>query len=140
MPTYLPTGFWAGTSACSSNAVAGSDNDTRQAGIQQTDPPPDHGQLRRSLRCGAAAVGASQWVTNLNVPLATDDLKAARLIARSVGHRGGGLPFVEAMALPHANGAPLPLPPPPPPTQDHCFSGSFCVSLCIQRALCASVL
>jgi glutamate formiminotransferase len=63
------------------------------------------------MRHGVAAIGASPWVTNLNVPLATSDLRAARRIARSVSARGGGLPAVEAMALPHAEGAAhMPLP------------------------------
>lgn len=56
------------------------------------------------MRFGVAAVGASPWVTNLNVPLATADLQAARRIARAVSARGSGLPHVEAMALPHTQG------------------------------------
>lgn len=59
------------------------------------------------MRLGVAAVGASPWVTNLNVPLATGDLAAARHIARAVSTRGGGLPHVEAMALPHTQGTAL---------------------------------
>lgn len=71
---------------------------------QPLDVEPDFGSLPRDRRSGAVAVGASEWVTNFNVPLATDDLITARAVARKVGHRGGGLPFVEAMALRHTNG------------------------------------
>jgi hypothetical protein len=74
---------------------------------QPLDVEPDFGSLPRDRRSGAVAVGASEWVTNFNVPLATDDLITARAVARKVGHRGGGLPFVEAMALRHTNGAAL---------------------------------
>lgn len=66
---------------------------------------PDHGSPDVDPCHGVAAIGASGWVTNLNVPLATSDLAAARSIARSVSARGGGLAAVEAMALPHTGGA-----------------------------------
>jgi glutamate formiminotransferase len=66
---------------------------------------PDMGPSSIRMRHGVAAIGASPWVTNLNVPLATADLQAARRIARGVSARGGGLPAVEAMALPHTEGA-----------------------------------
>lgn len=65
---------------------------------------PDLGPVVIEPRHGVAAIGASGWVTNVNVPLATADVQAARGIARAVSARGGGLPFVEAMALPHTDG------------------------------------
>ena len=68
---------------------------------------PDYGPSSIDMRLGVAAIGASPWVTNLNVPLATADLAAARRIARAVSARGGGLPHVEAMALPHTQGMAL---------------------------------
>ncbi len=44
-------------------------------------------------------------MVNFNVLLATADMRLARGIARGVSARGGGLPGVEAMALPHQQGA-----------------------------------
>jgi len=52
-----------------------------------------------------ACIGATPWVTNLNVPLETDDVEVSRRIARLLSARGGGLAHVEAMALPHTSGA-----------------------------------
>jgi glutamate formiminotransferase len=68
-------------------------------------PPPDHGPHPPQLPCGVSLVGATPWVVNLNVPLATVDLAAARVIARTVSSRGGGsLPGVEALGLAHGDG------------------------------------
>lgn len=53
---------------------------------------------------GIATVGAVPFVVNYNVLLRADDLQLARRIARAVSSRGGGLPCVEAMALPHDQG------------------------------------
>ncbi len=66
---------------------------------------PDFGQQPAPARSGAVAVGATGWVTNLNIPLATANMATARLMAQATGYRGGGLPAVEAMALPHTSGA-----------------------------------
>ena len=52
---------------------------------------------------GVVLVGAVPWVTNYNIQLHTTDLKAGREIATAVSQRGGGLPDVEAMALPHSS-------------------------------------
>lgn len=57
-----------------------------------------------------ATVGAGPWVINCNVPLNTPDLAIARDIARRVSERGGGLPLVDAMGLPHVAGEILPCP------------------------------
>eukprot|EP00775_Hariotina_reticulata_P009143 gene9143-9311_t len=55
--------------------------------------------IRRHLEASAAAgvvtVGAVPWVVNYNVPLYTDDMAAARRVARAVSARGGGLAGVE---------------------------------------------
>ena len=51
-----------------------------------------------------ACVGATPWVTNLNIPLRTADMVLSRQIARALSERGGGLAAVEAMALPHSSG------------------------------------
>lgn len=68
---------------------------------------PDLGLAQFNPRHGIAAIGASPWVTNLNVPLATAELAASRRIARAVSARGGGLPAVEAMGLPYHSGKTL---------------------------------
>lgn len=55
---------------------------------------------------GIVCVGATAWVTHVNVPLVSADndvgtlLTRARSIARAVAERHGGLTGVEAMALP----------------------------------------
>jgi glutamate formiminotransferase len=66
---------------------------------------PDYGPGRVDTRSGVATVGASPWIVNYNVLLATGDMEACRRVARAVSGRGGGLPRVEAMALPHREGA-----------------------------------
>lgn len=43
-------------------------------------------------------IGAVPWVTNYNVPLHTDDMAAAKAVARAVSSKGGGLPGVEVRA------------------------------------------
>ncbi|EIE23961.1 Formiminotransferase [Coccomyxa subellipsoidea C-169] len=65
---------------------------------------PDFGPSELDPRRGLATVGALPWVVNFNILLQTDDLQLARQIARAVSGRGGGLPSVEAMALPHEEG------------------------------------
>lgn len=51
-----------------------------------------------------ATVGSVPFVVNYNVLLRTDDMPLSRQIARAISSRGGGLPSVEAMALPHEGG------------------------------------
>jgi len=65
---------------------------------------PDYGPCHIAASAGVACIGATPWVTNLNIPLPTEDMAAARRIARAVGERAGGLARVEAMALPHTTG------------------------------------
>ena len=68
-------------------------------------PPPDAGPPTPHPRHGVAIIGATPWVVNVNVPLATGDVAAARAIARRVSTRGGGpLPALEAMGLAHGDG------------------------------------
>jgi len=73
---------------------------------------PDFGSREVPPSSGVALVGATPWVTNFNVLLATEDMQIARQVAREVSERGGGLPAVQTMALPHAGGQ-TPLTPPP---------------------------
>lgn len=60
---------------------------------------PDYGPPRPHPSAGAAAVGAREPLVAFNVDLATDDLDAARRIARSVRASGGGLPHVKAIGV-----------------------------------------
>lgn len=85
------------SSSISSSNTTGSDS--LWAGtIQQIDlssHPPDAGPLVVPAAAGVVTIGAVPWVMNFNVPLYTDDLAAAKAIARAVSTRGGGLPGVE---------------------------------------------
>lgn len=65
---------------------------------------PCHGPAAAPPHSGVCCVGAVPWLVNYNVLLHTDDLPAARAIARAVSQRGGGLPGVQAMALRHTDG------------------------------------
>ena len=71
------------------------------AGLQ-----PDYGPSLAAASAGVACIGATPWVTNLNIPLRTADMALCRQIAKALSARGGGLAAVEAMALPHSSGAP----------------------------------
>jgi glutamate formiminotransferase len=62
---------------------------------------PDFGPEMQTAKTGVVIVGACPWIMNFNVPLLSQDLAAARRIARKLSVRGGGLPQVQAMALRH---------------------------------------
>jgi glutamate formiminotransferase len=64
---------------------------------------PDDGPARFDPRRGAILVGARGVLVAYNVWLASDDLTAARAIAREVRASGGGLPAVQALGLPLAS-------------------------------------
>lgn len=63
---------------------------------------PDAGPARFDPRAGAIAVGARGILIAFNVWLDSDDLDAARAIARAVRGSAGGLPGVQAVAVPLA--------------------------------------
>ena len=64
---------------------------------------PDDGPARFDPRRGAVLVGARGVLVAYNVWLASDDLAAARAIAREVRASDGGLPAVQALGLPLAS-------------------------------------
>jgi glutamate formiminotransferase len=64
---------------------------------------PAPGPARFDPRRGAVLVGARGVLVAYNVWLASDDLAAARAIAREVRASGGGLPAVQALGLPLAS-------------------------------------
>lgn len=60
---------------------------------------PDDGPARFDPRAGATLVGAREVLIAFNVWLDSDDLAAAREIARAVRESDGGLPGVQALAM-----------------------------------------
>jgi glutamate formiminotransferase len=64
---------------------------------------PDEGPARFDPRAGAVVVGARDVLIAYNVWLASDDLQAARAVARAVRASAGGLPAVQALGLPLAS-------------------------------------
>ncbi len=61
---------------------------------------PDFGPARVHPTAGAVAVGAREVLIAFNVELQSQDLEAARAIARAVRESSGGLPGVQAMGVP----------------------------------------
>lgn len=66
---------------------------------------PDYGPDQARPQHGVSLVGSGLWVTNFNVLLLTRELRRAQQISSMLSERGGGLPGVQAMALPHQDGA-----------------------------------
>lgn len=64
---------------------------------------PDDGPARFDPRAGAILAGARHVLIAYNVWLASQDLDAARAIAREVRASSGGLPAVQALGLPLAS-------------------------------------
>ena len=60
---------------------------------------PDFGPVRMHHSAGATVVGARPPLVAFNVNLDSDNLKAAKAIARAVRESGGGLPAVKALGL-----------------------------------------
>ena len=60
---------------------------------------PDVGPTRRHNSAGAIVVGARPFLIAFNVILRSDDIAAARQIARTIRARNGGLPFVKALGF-----------------------------------------
>ncbi len=60
---------------------------------------PDVGEKKVHPTAGAIAVGARPFLIAFNVNLRTSDIGVARVIARAVRERGGGLPFVKALGF-----------------------------------------
>ena len=66
---------------------------------------PDYGPDQARPSHGVSLVGSGLWVTNYNVLLLTRELRRAQQISTLLSERGGGLLGVQAMALPHQDGA-----------------------------------
>jgi glutamate formiminotransferase len=67
-----------------------------RATIHEVGSEPDFGPPRVHPRAGAVAVGARPFLIAWNINLESDDLAAAKRIARTVRESGGGLPAVQA--------------------------------------------
>lgn len=65
---------------------------------------PDEGDATKHATAGAIAIGARDVLIAFNVELASDDLDAARRIARTVRERDGGLRGLRVLAFPTGNG------------------------------------
>jgi len=61
---------------------------------------PDAGPAHFNPQGGATAVGAREPLIAFNINLATDDLQAAKIIARSIRQSSGGLRHVKAIGVP----------------------------------------
>jgi glutamate formiminotransferase len=70
------------------------------ARLATADGAPDAGPARFDARSGAVVVGARDVLVAFNVWLKSDDVAAARAIARAVRESDGGLPAVQALGLP----------------------------------------
>jgi glutamate formiminotransferase len=81
--------------------------DIRRGGFEglltaiETDPArrPDFGGPRLHPTAGAVIIGARRLLVAFNVFLDTDDVESARLIARSLREKDGGLPWVRALGF-----------------------------------------
>jgi glutamate formiminotransferase len=60
---------------------------------------PDFGPAELDPRKGAVAIGARRFLVAFNAYLDTDDVEVARVVARTVRERDGGLPGVKALGL-----------------------------------------
>ena len=60
---------------------------------------PDEGIARIHESAGAIIVGARSFLIAFNCVLASDDLVAAKLIAKAIRARSGGLPFLKALGF-----------------------------------------
>jgi glutamate formiminotransferase len=77
----------------------------RRGGFEHPALPPDLGGSELHPSAGAAVIGARKLLIAFNVDLKTNDLTAARAIARKIRASSGGLPALKAIgvALPTRN-------------------------------------
>lgn len=67
---------------------------------QEADWKPDFGPNVLHPTAGAVAIGARFFLIAFNVVLKSQDIQAARRIARAIRSSGGGLPALKAMGVP----------------------------------------
>lgn len=68
--------------------------------ISTKDFRPDFGEPKVHPTAGAVAIGARDFLIAFNVNLDTDDLAAAKDIARRIREKDGGLPGIRALGVP----------------------------------------
>ena len=66
-----------------------------EIGVPGADRAPDFGPRRTHPRAGAVAIGARPFLIAWNINLDSNDVEAAKRIARRVRESGGGLPAVQ---------------------------------------------
>ncbi len=99
LPVYLYGAAASTPARLSQSAVRAGQYEGLAAKLADPAWRPDYGPARFNPRLGATAVGARDVLVAYNVWLGSDDLSAARAIARSVRESSGGLPAVQAMGL-----------------------------------------
>jgi len=74
--------------------------DHLRSAISTKDFKPDFGEPKVHPTAGAVAIGARDFLIAFNVNLDTDDLQAAKDIARRIREKDGGLPGIRALGVP----------------------------------------
>ncbi len=100
LPVYLYAAAAAVPERRSLAAVRRGGFEGLREAIDEAARRPDFGPARVHPTAGAVAVGARDVLVAMNVDLASQDLGAARRIARAVRESSGGLPAVQAMGVP----------------------------------------
>jgi glutamate formiminotransferase len=100
LPVYLYGAAASAPARISQRAVRAGQYEGLAAKLADPAWRPDYGPARFNARLGATAVGARDVLVAYNVWLASDDVGAARAIARAVRESSGGLPAVQAMGVP----------------------------------------
>ncbi len=67
--------------------------------IKEPARKPDYGPAEMNMKAGATAVGARPPLIAYNINLDTDNLAAAKNIARAIRGSGGGFPTVKALGI-----------------------------------------
>ena len=76
-----------------------------RSAIGTKDFKPDFGEAKLHPTAGAVAIGARDFLIAFNVNLDTDDLQAAKDIAKKIREKDGGLPGIRALGVPlHSKG------------------------------------
>jgi glutamate formiminotransferase len=71
-----------------------------RSAIATKDFRPDFGEPKIHPTAGAVAIGARDFLIAFNVNLDTDDLQAAKDIAKRIREKDGGLPGIRALGVP----------------------------------------
>ncbi len=71
-----------------------------RSAISTKDFRPDFGEPKIHPTAGAVAIGARDFLIAFNVNLDTDDLSAAKDIAKRIREKDGGLPGIRALGVP----------------------------------------